>query len=147
MKVLWVCLGRRYNEPDKRLYQTWRCITASDKLDDQQHAFTKPIVRGALGGVYEVSFNDNRVSTGGPDRPKFMRRWHDEAAIAEWEALESAADGEHGTAVTEKKALEKSAMLDALKPIAAAYARTNVVGRRVLLAQVIETIVSGRRWL
>lgn len=140
--VRWVCIGRRFGiTPKKELVHVY--IDEKNK----EKVFTKPLSsdkhKDIVGGLYEgmVQHHDDERLTAIGDWKWCGEAWReDKEESTQWRAEDEAALAEKRYHDKKKRAAADNPVYRALEPIKAAYNKTNTVGRRVIIAQVIEFI-------
>lgn len=117
--------------------------------NNEERLFTKPLSKGVgkdiIGEVYEgmiIHKPDGGMAAAPnwkwiPDR----RDSDGDKLVTQWQAEDEAAIANKRHEGRKKRAKEANSMYAVLDPIQTAYRKTNAVGRRAILAQVIEFIV------
>lgn len=100
---------------------------------------SKNLQRAVVGGVYEMEASEDTIH---PSTFTYKERWHDEAAVAEWQATSRAAEIVEAAERRERNDSEPIA-LELLRPLRRAYSRTNWNGKMALEVLVLNYLRMG----
>lgn len=143
-----VYVGRRLAEKDT-LFQHFIDLNSDNELDKQHaHYFPskKVVITGAyVGAVYEfVGTSEGGLYTSGTKAPKYLGVYHDKDSIVTWTTI----DSENYAQSMRKSKLKKDSkeydyFRECLEPIAKAMSKTNAIGRRLIIAEIISVLTSN----
>lgn len=141
---LLVCIGVRLSKENK-VATFWQRIEGEEcrySLSSKRlYGFTKPLVKGAYpGSIYRASVTltaEEDITVWGT--PSYVGRY-DGPELAEWETLHKATQAQAQAESNRKKDASYDALREHLKPIKEAMAKTNINGRRAIIAVVLDEL-------
>lgn len=144
---LFVCIGRRYQYDGRLMIRLVQIIETATLAVDQSldYEYGKNTKHLKAGMVYRMKANLEGGVTIQPRTAVPVRLYEDTEKRTEWQALDWAAKTAYDVDRQSQKESLRTDLMKALRPIRAAYFKTNVAtrsGLEVLVLQVLRTPLS-----
>jgi hypothetical protein len=128
--VRYACKGRLYDSADNTLNVVLVAIEADGTLagSGKYYPLTKGTRHLRSGAVYEIPTSDTSIQSG---NAKYLGKWEDAAAIAQWQLETQAAETEDEMFRAHKRDADgRAELLELLQPLRAVYQKTIGTSRR-----------------